>query len=195
MVSIDPKLWGPSGWRLLHDVSFYISESSDEKIIEKSRKFFGTLRYVLPCTACQYSYDIHLLHLRFPSKKTAVPRWVFDLHNRVNRSLSTPAVEWGPWAEKYPSEMAQHRLKDAWPFIQSVVEAKGTYPELRTFFKYLWEFLYKLDAYHSDKEVLKGLAEDRTERSKREFRDWITSIGKKIHSASYDVARCNTACH
>lgn len=210
MVSIDPKIWGPSAWRLLHDISFYVSTAHDEKIMEKAAAFFKTLRYVLPCTVCQYSFDVHLLHMPFPSKPSDIPRWVFDLHNRVNDSLArrVERPDWETWVAKYPSELARHRLRDVWPFIQSVVEvhpgkgAKGleAYSEnLKSFFEYLWNFLYNMDAYYQDKEILKSILStnhDEMVLSKNKLRTWVTSIGKQIHSPQYNSTRyCNTTCH
>lgn len=207
MISIDPKLWGHSAWMLLHDVSFYVSFSNDKHIVHKAIAFFRTLTYILPCYTCQCSFDIHLLHMPFPSIKDAFPKWVFELHNRVNDSLEKKeSPEWNSWSKEYPLQMKNHSLKDIWPFIQCIVEV---HPEkskdgqdiyrdnLEIFFKYLWEFLYKMDAYYEEKDIIREQFNKRKnihKYSKSGFTEWITSIGKKIHSNVPKIG-CSRTCY
>lgn len=227
MLSIDPKIWGSSAWKLLHDISFHIAYMGDQslkknkkdqqKILKEAHNFFMTLRYILPCTQCQYSFDVHILHIPFPKKTSDIPRWLFDIHNRVNDTLTHPITKpiWDTWVITYPEEMKKHTLRDVWPFIQSVVEVhpdKDTQgmemyiKSLHTFFTLLWKYLYQMDAYHheSDKAILKKLKNislpqyDQFMKSKSDLRSWITSIGKTIHSKQLHVSEhqnCTTVCH
>jgi hypothetical protein len=85
--NIDPVLWGPSAWSLLHAISFHSSSSMDT-----IRELFEDLKILLPCTKCQASYTHHLEMLPFPSRRESLFKWVYELHHRINASLQTPSM-------------------------------------------------------------------------------------------------------
>lgn len=82
LTSIDPKIWGPSAWSLLHAISFH-SESSYEDL----KDLYGNLMHILPCEKCRESYRNHLTVLPFPEKSNSIPKWLYLLHNRVSSTL------------------------------------------------------------------------------------------------------------
>jgi hypothetical protein len=202
MASIHPRVWGPSAWHLLHDVSFYIAGSDDAWPI--AREFFMLLRHLLPCVRCQLSYDTHLLHLPFPSKKEELPRWVFDLHNRINDSNGVKERPvWSEWHIEYPRGMGGRGLRDIWPFVQSIAE---TYPSgsridvkmyqksASRFLVLLWEMLSNMKGYKHDMELLGDLLHKNTVHSRRAFQSWITQIGRKMHYTQGDFTKCDETC-
>ncbi len=208
MGSIDPKIWGPSAWLLLHDVSFHIAHSKDTTAIDDVKPLFMSLRHILPCTRCQLSYDMHLLHLPFPKTNKDLPKWVYDLHNRVNdANKHTSRMVWKIWSARYPHEMVTHRLKDIWPFIQSIAE---TYPSgnsydvvvyqenARIFFSLLWDLLRNMKGYSRDvfniETVLDRKELDKHLKTERGFKIWITNIGKTVHIAYDNHYHCSKEC-
>lgn len=80
----DPKKWGPGLWKYLHALPKY-SESVDS--------LRGTLRNLdLPCPECRSHYKEYITERPVNTIQTreAGQRWIFDLHNTVNRRLGKP---------------------------------------------------------------------------------------------------------
>ena len=48
---MDTKFWGPSGWKLLHLITFTYEPSQSKAV----GKFFELLPFVLPCKFCRAS--------------------------------------------------------------------------------------------------------------------------------------------
>ena len=209
MVSIDPKIWGPSAWLLLHDVGFYAAKKNDSGTLADARTFFMSLRHILPCTRCQLSYDMHVLDLPFPKTSSRLPRWVYNLHNRVNDTISKNIDKpvWETWHIEYQRRMQSHRLRDIWPFVQSIAE---TYPHgdgydvavyqenVATFFRLLWRFLRDMKGYSGDvSHVETMIAPGELERrigSRNAFREWITTIGRTVHIVHEKHYQCSNTC-
>lgn len=212
MSGIDPNIWGPSAWRLLHDISFYVAMANTEETLRQGKEFFMLLRHVLPCSKCQMSYDRHLLALPYPKQSKDVPRWVFELHHRVSDDVKGRHVEapiWQEWHISYPATISHHTLRGAWPFIQSIAE---TYPigsmynkkvyihSMERFFVLLWGFLRGMDGFRYQQDVAR--IEDlitlpRTKRvlpSARLFKTWVTMIGRRVYAHDADAAKCNKGC-
>jgi hypothetical protein len=79
MSSVDPSVWGPGGWALLHRMSFAMTDVAD------ARNFYAVVGHILPCTKCRNNYRDHIARYPFPTKMREIPEWVYDLHNRVRR--------------------------------------------------------------------------------------------------------------
>lgn len=80
---MDTRFWGPSGWRLLHLITFATSDI-DSKYLQL---FFKNLPYVLPCKFCRASLTDYYAVDPIPTKKTEYPHWLYRIHNRVNGKL------------------------------------------------------------------------------------------------------------
>ena len=78
---VDVKYWGPSGWKLLHTLSF-------QDNVEK--KVFSVLGDVLPCKYCRKSTK---QFIRESSVTDDIPVWLYNLHNNVNRKLEMQHAE------------------------------------------------------------------------------------------------------
>lgn len=71
---MDTRFWGPSGWQLLHYISFHSNHPE---------QFLLGIKDILPCRFCREStteYQ-HTIQLKNPE------RWVYELHNKVNNKL------------------------------------------------------------------------------------------------------------
>jgi len=78
---MDTRYWGPSGWRLLHLISF--SQSADPKNLIP---FFWTIPYILPCKYCRKSFSENME--KEPIDTAASPaKWLWAMHNKVNAKL------------------------------------------------------------------------------------------------------------
>ena len=76
---MDTRYWGPSGWRLLHMITFGGRGPL--------RPFFETLPYVLPCRFCRQSLSEYIQRDSIPSNPADFPRWLWRIHNDVNAKL------------------------------------------------------------------------------------------------------------
>ena len=81
MKAISPKIWGPSGWSLLHRMSFCF------KNVKEAHDFYKTLVHILPCPKCRKNMSEHFVNLPIPKKARDFPEWLWKLHNRVNLSI------------------------------------------------------------------------------------------------------------
>jgi hypothetical protein len=85
-----PKIWGPSGWYLLHSISLGYPEIPSRGEQNDYKIFFTNLQNVLPCKSCREHYKKNLATYVLTddtlSKRTKLINWLISVHNSVNRS-------------------------------------------------------------------------------------------------------------
>ena len=129
---MDTRFWGPSGWRLLHLITFTYEPS--ERVAVK--EMFSMLPYVLPCKFCRQSlsayYEADPLEPALKSRQT-LSRWLWRIHNQVNAKLrgqglaSAQAAD-PPFAsvrKVYSDRIAAGCTKtdfEGWDFLFSIAE-------------------------------------------------------------------------
>jgi len=127
---MDTRFWGPSGWRLLHLITFTYEPSQAEKV----GKFFETLPYVLPCKFCRCSLTEYMdedpVHEALSSRK-ALTKWLWRIHNKVNDKLRGQGLlkeENPPFdavKKVYEERVGQgciHAEFEGWDFLFSIAE-------------------------------------------------------------------------
>jgi len=79
---MDTRIWGPSGWVLLHSIVENNGLPDKKKI-----SFLETLSYILPCKYCRESFTVYAdsLDLR---NTTNVSKTLYKIHNKVNAKLA-----------------------------------------------------------------------------------------------------------
>ena len=126
---MDTRYWGPSGWKLLHSISF----SYSEKLKNKYKDFFNVVAFVLPCKHCRKSYSEYIIDdpVQVDSKND-LTRWLWRIHNKVNEKLRSQGLcsyEDPPFSivkEIYENKLNQGCSKvhfEGWEFLFSIVEA------------------------------------------------------------------------
>jgi hypothetical protein len=84
---MDTRFWGPSGWRLLHLITFAYDPRRDRKSIHA---FFDILPFVLPCKFCRAHliehYESLPLEPALESRET-LSKWLWKIHGAVNTML------------------------------------------------------------------------------------------------------------
>jgi hypothetical protein len=93
-VAILPTCWGPPLWFSLHSIAFAYDPNSDR---QKYYDFFSNLGYVLPCEECKVHYTQNFNKDEFAralESNEGLFRWVYDLHNRVNKGTGVPESKW-----------------------------------------------------------------------------------------------------
>ncbi len=92
---MDPKIWGPFFWYVLHIISFNypLNPSYADKRIYHD--FYVNLKDLIPCSNCQKHFRQHLhsnpITPALDSRSDLV-KWVIQMHNLVNISLGKPIM-------------------------------------------------------------------------------------------------------
>jgi len=126
---MDTRFWGPSGWRLLHLITF-------APVTPSTRAFFELLPYILPCKYCRASLADYYAVDPVPSVATPstvstnFAPWLYRIHNRVNGKLrdqhilKTPNPPWTTVKAEYEAMFKAPCTKNAmigWDFLYSIV--------------------------------------------------------------------------
>ena len=89
---MDTRFWGPSGWKLLHLITFDYKYSSTNAITYA--QFFETLPYILPCKFCRASLTDYYRQYPFKTNLNLdldptldLKKWLYNIHNCVNDKL------------------------------------------------------------------------------------------------------------
>ena len=127
---MDTRFWGPSGWRLLHLITFTYEPSQAEKV----GKFFETLPYVLPCKFCRCSLTEYMDEdpIQLTSRNT-LTKWLWRIHNKVNDKLrgqglataQEPNPPFDTVKKVYEERVDQGCIKaefEGWDFLFSIAE-------------------------------------------------------------------------
>ena len=102
-VSLLPSYWGPALWRVLSSFAAGLKDSlGDKPLPQDVVTLFSVMGGVLPCTFCRASYQKFTREILSESPRLVdikdlfstlvcadLPKFVFDLHNKVNDKLDS----------------------------------------------------------------------------------------------------------
>jgi hypothetical protein len=147
---MDTRFWGPSGWRLLHLVTFDYTYNAETAY--SYAKFLETIPYILPCKFCRASLtDYYRQHPFMLSNSMLDPlldlkKWMYTIHNCVNNKLRSQ----GLYATKNPTykevtNTYTHLLQCPWEQQMTL----------------LWDFLFSVAYNHprDTKDITKPMPE------------------------------------
>jgi len=130
---MDTRFWGPSGWKLLHSITFTYNPSTDR---ENVKEVFTMLPYVLPCKFCRASLTEYMevnpidSHL---DSANSLSKWLWKIHNQVNAKLREQSL----FVERDPPF---DRVKK---FYTEILNSGCSQTEF-----YGWEFLFSIAFLH-----------------------------------------------
>lgn len=101
------RVWGPTIWNLMHTLAYIADTHVTNKTVLRCSvvRFFRRMR--LPCAMCQRHYARYITRHPLPPPRKAfatttrgrsprvllpLSRWVYRLHNNVNRRLGKACV-------------------------------------------------------------------------------------------------------
>jgi hypothetical protein len=122
---MDTRFWGPSGWRLLHLITFAAPSLPAKNL----RRFFELLPFVLPCKFCRASLTDYVAADPIPSNADDYAAWLYRIHNRVNGKLRDQKLltdadpKWDEVRKRYSTWLAApctKRRMVGWDFLYSV---------------------------------------------------------------------------
>lgn len=80
------EFFGPALWKSMHSIAYAAPESPSLEEQRDYVDFYRSLGEVIPCPACRTHYKAHLKkHPIDASSRTALAKWVYDLHDAVNK--------------------------------------------------------------------------------------------------------------
>lgn len=139
---MDTRFWGPSGWKLLHTITFLYPIKPTQTEKEVMFQFFETIPYILPCKYCRHSLSCY--YEKDPPAaavkgRSEVTQWLWRIHNQVNNKLRAQNLNPAP----NPSFESVRSL------YMNTLKDSDTYAcYLPTF----WDFLFAV-AYNHPKET------------------------------------------
>lgn len=134
---MDPNIWGPSAWIILHRLSFLF------KNIDESEQFYKSLEFILPCGNCRYNYKSHTLNIKFPNDIKNLSKWVYKLHNRIRKSLGKKKIVNFKKVKDHYDQIFDHIeiINNETKFLYSLLytfSIKKTYIDNLNIFLYNW---------------------------------------------------------
>ena len=86
---MDTRIWGPSGWELLHHIAANYNHTTKKKA-KQYIVFFNNLHIILPCRYCRESYKEYIGISPFVSNNDKdISKNLFKIHNMVNKKLDS----------------------------------------------------------------------------------------------------------
>ena len=128
------KAWGPPGWVFLHCCAINYPQEPTERQKREYLAFFKSVGDVLPCRYCRESYQMYikqestLLCLPVMKNRQTLSKWLYDIHNKVNKKLGvTDVPSFNEVTEKYESFRSKcgHKSPDV---IEKIVKKGCTDP-------------------------------------------------------------------
>lgn len=130
---MDTRYWGPSGWRLLHQITFAYKPKTQKDVI---KQLFENLPYVLPCKFCRAHLTEHMEKVPLKDSldtKEDLTKWLYKIHNLVNAKLRTQGIP----TQEDPTFAS----------VKSFYEENLSYGCTQTYFPG-WEFLFSIAQTH-----------------------------------------------
>lgn len=168
--AINPKVWGESGWLILHRLSFNI------KTMSEVHQLFECLKLLLPCPMCRNNLITHLKIMGMPHNLRELPEFMYKLHKRANESIEgklKSCITFQQVDALYKPLKSTINEKE-WIFIEAVISThKGYYKESSEFTDSLKKFLDLWVKYTS------GLYPVTDTTSKLLLKEWVRKNKKK----------------
>lgn len=80
------EFFGPSLWKSMHSIAYAAPESPSLEQQRDYIDFYKSLGQIIPCPNCRTHYNAHLKqHPIDASSRSALTKWVYDLHDAVNK--------------------------------------------------------------------------------------------------------------
>jgi hypothetical protein len=118
MYNINPILWGPHLWKYLHYLTLAYPDNPKIETQLLYKEYFLNLYNFIPCEKCRINYQRHLLELPLTDdilqSRNKLIRWVFDLHNIVNKETGKKILPFSDFIKMYtadPKDIENNKFK------------------------------------------------------------------------------------
>ena len=179
---MDTRFFGPAGWQLLHLIAA-------ENLPHPSKKrVFLAQQYILPCRFCRES-TMEFMKGDFKYREPA-DRWLYDLHNRVNKKLrdqcsSDPRVICPPPDPAFADIKAHYEallqkkpsLPPGMDFLFCVVfNYKDVTPEKKNAYQDFFEALLDVYPFEELREITKSYKDSLDLTDRASLTKWFKSM-------------------
>ena len=103
-MTLDPKIWGPKYWFVLHTIAISYPTNPNKIIKKKMYDFIQNLPLFLPIEEIGNNFSKFLN--KYPvtpylDSRKSLMRWVNFIHNKINLSLNKPVMTFEESLSKY----------------------------------------------------------------------------------------------
>lgn len=106
------EFFGPSMWRTLHAVAFTYPNNPSEQERKNYIDFFRSVGNVIPCPSCGVHYRKYMdEHPLEADSKDSLSRWVYDLHQDVNKRSGKSGLTWEQVKDDYTNWGPENKNK------------------------------------------------------------------------------------
>ncbi len=114
-MALDPKIWGPHYWFVLHTIAFTYPDTPNEVTRKKYYDFIQNLPLFLPINDIGNSFskllDSYPVTPYLDSRQSFI-KWMHFIHNKVNISLGLPELTMEEAMTEYYKHYIPKAVKD-----------------------------------------------------------------------------------
>lgn len=104
MHALDPEVWGPHYWFMLHTIAFSYPDYPSSNHKKRFYEWIQTMPLFMPNDQCAKTTESLLS--RFPvepylDSRTSLVKWAHFVHNKVNESIKKPIVTMDEFTRAY----------------------------------------------------------------------------------------------
>jgi len=101
---LEPNVWGPQYWFVLHTIALTYSTRPNETIKKKYYDFIHNIPLFLPCE--EMGNEFSKILDKYPvtpylDSRDSLIKWVHFIHNKINKSLGKEEIELGDALSSY----------------------------------------------------------------------------------------------
>lgn len=114
-MSLDPKIWGPQYWFVLHTIALTYPETPNDVIKKKFYDFYQNLPLFLPVEEIGNNFSKFLD--KYPvtpylESRQSLVRWTHFIHNKINAALNLPNINLEEALSAYYEHYKPKEVKD-----------------------------------------------------------------------------------
>ena len=114
-MTLDPKIWGPHYWFVLHTIALSYPETPNEVAKKKFYDFYQNLPLFLPIEDIGNNFSKFLD--KYPvtpylESRQSLVRWTHFIHNKINAALNMPTLNLEESLSAYYDHYKPKEVKD-----------------------------------------------------------------------------------
>lgn len=114
-MTLDPKIWGPQYWFVLHTIALSYPIKPNETIRKKFYDFYQNLPLFLPIQEIGNNFSKFLD--KYPvtpylESRQSLVRWTHFIHNKINKALNLPTLTMEQAMSAYYESYKPKEVKD-----------------------------------------------------------------------------------
>ena len=126
---MDPKIWGPKLWFVIHTLALNYPENPtyEEKRIHED--FFNNLVYLIPCHKCRTHYRTHISKypiINYLDNSDNLFKYTVQIHNEVNKTLNKNIYSYEDAVKFYRSEYGQDTISTKFFTVKTYIQLSIT---------------------------------------------------------------------